>query len=92
MKLRRELIDRISYRVAGVLLKEDLVTGAEERDLAGRMVRVIADDLMVEDRLNEEVRELLRQHMDKIDRANVVYHELFKTLKAKLIRERKLIL
>jgi hypothetical protein len=92
MKLRRELIDRISYRVAGVLLKEGLVAGVEEPDLAGRVARAVTDDLMVEDRLNEEVRELLRQHMDKIDRANVEYHEMFKTLKAKLVRERKLIL
>jgi hypothetical protein len=92
MKLRRELIDRIAHRMAGVLRDENLVAGLEEPALAARIAQAVTDDLMVEDRLNEEVRELLRRHMDQIDRANVEYHEMFKTLKAKLVRERKLIL
>ena len=88
MKLRRELIDRIAHRMAGVLRDENLVVGLEEPALAARIAQAVTDDLMVEDRLNEEVRELLRRHMDQIDRANVEYHEMFKTLKAKLVRLR----
>jgi hypothetical protein len=52
----------------------------------------ITADLQVEDRLNDEVRELLRQHAREMDQANVEYHEMFKKLKAKLVRDRKLIL
>ena len=56
------------------------------------MAQVIAEDLRVEDNLNEEVRELMRQHMDRIRRADVEYHEMFKVIKAKLAKERNIIL
>ncbi len=92
MKLRRELIQRIAGRVTASLHDEGLVEGLAQPVLAQRIADAITGDLMVEDRLNDEVRELLRQHADQIDRANVEYHEMFKKLKAKLVRERKLIL
>ena len=47
---------------------------------------------MVEDRLNDEVRQLLEEHADKMAGGSVEYHEMFKLVKAKLVRERKLIL
>jgi hypothetical protein len=92
MKLRREMVQRIAGRVAAALRNERLVEGVAEPVLTQHIAHAISEDLMVEDRLNDEVRELLRQHADVIDRANVEYHEMFKTLKAKLVRERKLIL
>ena len=57
-----------------------------------RVGRALTEDLQVEDRLNEEVREILRGHADQIDRQNIQYHEMFKLIKSKLVRERKLIL
>ena len=92
MKLRRELIDRIAAHMAITLDEEGLVQGCERPTVASRLVAAITEDLLVEDKLNEEVRELLNQHAEQIGRANVEYHELFKTLKSKLVRERKLIL
>ena len=50
MKLRRELIDRIAHRMAGVLVDEELVAGLEEPALAGRIAQAVTEDLMVEDR------------------------------------------
>ncbi len=92
MKLRRELVERIAAHMAITLDEEGLAQGCERPAVAGRITAAMTADLMVEDKLNEEVRDLLKQHADQIGRANVEYHELFKTLKAKLVRERKLIL
>ena len=92
MKLRRELIERIAAHMAITLDEEGLGSGCERPILAQRIGAAITGDLLMEDKLNDEVRELLSQHAEQIGRANVEYHELFKRLKAKLVRERNLIL
>jgi hypothetical protein len=53
---------------------------------------VITDELMVEDKLNEEVREVLIQHASEMERSNVTYTEMFKMVKKKLAREKGIIL
>jgi hypothetical protein len=47
---------------------------------------------MVEDRLNEEVKELLRAHTAEIERGNIDYARMFTMVKRQLVRERGLIL
>jgi hypothetical protein len=53
---------------------------------------VFRDDLAVEDRLNEEVREILEKHNEEISRGDIDYQEMFRKIKTKLARERKIIL
>ncbi len=50
------------------------------------------EELTVEDRLNEEVRELLIEHQDEMRRTGVSYQEMYKKAKQQLARDRKLIL
>ena len=57
-----------------------------------RLARALTEDLQVEDRLNDEVREILRGLSDRMEGQNIQFHEMFKLVKAKLVRERKLIL
>jgi len=52
----------------------------------------MADELGVEDRLNEEVREILNQHSDEMRRTGVSYQDMYKKVKGELARQRKLIL
>lgn len=92
MKLRRELIERIAAHMAITLDEEGLYSGPERPILAQRIGAAISADLHKEDELNDEVRELLAQHAEQIGRANVEHHEMFKRLKAKLVRERNIIL
>ena len=92
MKLHRELVDRIASRVAATIDSEHLVAGLTRPALVDLLARAINDDLRVEDRLNDEVRDIIQQHMAEMDRANVEHHEMFKKIKAKLVRDRNLIL
>ena len=52
----------------------------------------MAEELSVEDRLNEEVRTILSQHADEMRRTGVDYQEMYKKVKGELARQRKLIL
>jgi hypothetical protein len=53
---------------------------------------VMQDEISVEDRLNEEVREILTKHADEMRRTGVQYQEMYKKVKGELARQRKLIL
>ncbi len=92
MKLTPDQVEIIAQGIVGQLEKTGAVRFSDRAALGERLGRVLVQDLQVEDRLNEEVREILRGHADQIDRQNIQYHEMFKLIKSKLVRERKLIL
>ena len=47
---------------------------------------------MVEERLNEEVRDVLVQHSNEMQRSNITYTEMFKMVKRKLAKEKGIVL
>jgi hypothetical protein len=53
---------------------------------------ILLNELMVEDRLNDEVRELLKKHETDIERNRMDYRKLFELTKQKLVKERNLVL
>ena len=93
MRLRKKIIDYIAKTVTDRLLDQGLLTvdGARET-VTAEVSRLITADLMVEDRLNEEVKELLRAHTAEIERGNIDYARMFTMVKRQLVRERGLIL
>ena len=52
---------------------------------------VIEEDLSVEDRLNDEVRDLLDDYSEYMRRENVSYQEMFRKIKNQLLAQRKVI-
>jgi hypothetical protein len=52
----------------------------------------MVDELLVEDLLEEEIRRLLVQYEKEMRRGGVSYSTLFNRIKAKLVRERGLVL
>jgi len=92
MRLTQEQIEVIAFRVVHDLQKKGLISADDAHDVELRLQQVVTDELMVEDRLNDEVREIMRSYDDQIRRADVEFHEMFKVIKAKLARERNIIL
>jgi len=52
---------------------------------------VISDELDAEDKLNDEVREILEQYSDYMRREGVSYQEMFRKAKNTLIQQRKIV-
>ena len=52
----------------------------------------ITEELSVEDRLNAEIRTLMKTYTAEIERGNVDYQKMFTMIKKKLVAERGLIL
>ena len=62
-----------------------------ENRLASLDIRLVHEDLAVEDQLNDEVRELLSQYSDYMRKEGVSYQEMFRRIKNTLITQRKVI-
>lgn len=54
--------------------------------------RLIFEELSVEDRLHEEIKELLKRYEPEIEKGRLDYRKLFEMTKAKLVKERNIIL
>ena len=59
--------------------------------VAEKIADVISEELAVEDRLNDEVRDLLSQYSEYMRREGVSYQEMFRRIKNTLISQRKVI-
>ena len=73
------------------MTEEKLQVDSEER-VCEAIAKLIADELAIEDRLNQEVRELLVQYSSELERSNVTYSEMFKMLKKKMAKEKGIVL
>jgi len=92
MRLLPEQVELMTHAVVRRLGEAGAARFSDAEATRERLARALTEDLQVEDRLNDEVREILRGLSDRMESQNVQYHEMFKLVKAKLVRERKLIL
>ena len=93
MRIPRSWAPLMAKRIAQNLTSREMVRAKVpmEKFLA-KVEEIITDELMVEDRLNEEVRELLKKHTSDIERERMDYRRLFELTKQKLVKERNLVL
>ncbi len=90
MLLARELVAYLSRRIVTGLSPQYLETHYPDAavDTVGA---VIEAELQVEDRLNEEVREMLSEYSEYMRREGVSYQEMFRRIKNTLMSQRKVI-
>ena len=92
MRLTSDEIEFISRKIVKTLSFEGKLQMDSDARVVEAIGKVITEELMVEDKLNEEVREVLIQHASEMERTNVTYTEMFKMVKKKLAREKGIIL
>jgi hypothetical protein len=92
MLLSRDYVGYMSKEVVKRLVERQMVETKAPDALAERVRQTMADELTVEDRLNEEVRDILAQHNDEMRKVGASYQEMYKKVKGELARQRKLIL
>ena len=70
--------------VSKLISDESIVFRGEKKALVERINKLITDDLSIEDRLNEEVKEIMRSYADQISKGNVDYGKMFQMIKTKI--------
>jgi hypothetical protein len=93
MRLRREMIQYLAQAIVRDLRATECIQMLGDREKVEVSIReVITEDLQVEDRLNDEVKELLRAFSSEFNKGEADYQKMFTMVKRKLVQERGLIL
>lgn len=93
MRLNRQQIKYLSEEILASVLKPGLMTlTAPASEAAAALERAIVEELMVEDRLNDEVKDILKAYEAEISAGRMDYKTMFDLVKKKLVGERGLVL
>ena len=90
MLLAREFVAYLSRQIVKRLTPQTIETSHPEA-VTELISNIITEDLGVEDRLNDEVRDLLSQYSDYMRKEGVSYQEMFRRIKNTMISQRKVI-
>jgi len=93
MRIPKSWVPIIAKKIIDNLIAKELVTPKIPLDkLLEIAEKLMMEELMVEDRLSDEVRELLKKHESEIERGRMDYRSLFELTKKKLVKERNIVL
>ena len=92
MRLSPDEIQFISRKIVKTLVSAGRLEVDNEQRVIDAIAHVIVDELMVEDRLNEEARQVLAEHMAHMERSDIAYSEMFKKVKRELAKKKGIVL
>jgi len=92
MLLSRDYVAYMAKEIVKRLVAAKMIETKHVDNLTQQVRGVMAEEVTIEDRLNEEVREILAKYSDEMRRTGASYQEMYKKVKGQLARERKLIL
>jgi hypothetical protein len=93
VKLSEAKVDALTEEIVRMLQqRDDLQIRLPPTRLRVLVRQTMIDELTVEDRLDEEIRRMLLPYEHEMRRGGVSYNAMFNRIKAKLVRERGLIL
>jgi uncharacterized protein len=93
MKISKERVGHMSEVLITRLQEEGhLALVGEKKAAVDALDRAITQELLVEDRLNAEVRELMKAYEAEIEKGRVDYQKMFAMIKTKLAKDRGLVL
>jgi len=93
MRLSKERVRHMAESLVGRLQQEEHIELVGDRKaFVDTLMHAITEELSVEDRLNAEVRQLLKNYEKQIEQGQVDYQKMFQKVKQKLVQERGIIL
>lgn len=92
MRLNKNQIEHMAFVIVRNLIKDEKIIADNKNKLVDDMANLITDEFLKEDKLDQEVREILSKHMEKIRKENIEYQTMFRMIKSKLAKERDIVL
>ncbi|MBI5193517.1 MAG: DUF507 family protein [Nitrospirae bacterium] len=93
MKIKKERITMLSKNIVeGLITKGCIVPSVTKDAIVSRLENIITEELMIEEKLNDEVREMLKTYSKQMEQGDVNYNRMFQMVKKKLIDERGIVL
>lgn len=92
MRLNKNQIEHLAFISVRNLIKEGKIITEDRNKLVDNLVSLLTEEFQKEDKLDQEVREILSKHMEKIRNENIEYQTMFRMIKTKLAKERDIVL
>jgi hypothetical protein len=90
MLLPREFVTYLSRQIVRRLSPGTVETHSPDK-VAELVGAVITEELNAEDKLNDEVRDLLEQYSDYMRKEGVSYQDMFRKIKNTMVQQRKIV-
>lgn len=92
MRLNKNQIEHMAFAIVRNLIKQEKIIVEKKTKLIEELENLIIEEFQKEDKLDQEVREILNQYMEKIRKENIEYQTMFRMIKTKLAKEKDIIL
>ncbi len=93
MRLKKEQIQKISTLLLTALKDHKAITfKTSEEKVLTRIAEIITQDLTAEDKLDEEVRQLMQQYERQIISGQLDRQKVFQMIKKQLVKEKNIVL
>ena len=90
MLLPREFVTYLSRQIVQRINGSAIETHAPER-VAAIVDTLIHDEMAAEDKLNDEVRDMLEEYSDYMRRESISYQDMFRKIKNTLVQKNKIV-
>ena len=91
MKTQKQMVDFLAKTIVTELVKRrKVILKTEESKLIENIAEILLKDLHLEEEINSQVREILKEHSQKLNNANVDYNRMFNLIKKKIMEEKGL--
>ena len=92
MLLSRDYVGYMTQKVVSRLIAAGMIETSAAQAVTERVRKVAQEEISIEDKIGDEVRQILTDHAEEMRRTGVSYQEMYKKVKGELARQRKLIL
>lgn len=90
MLLAKEFVEYLGRQVA-VRLASNMIEISNRAAVGEMLVSIVMDEMMVEDKLNDEVRTILEEYSVYMANNAISYSEMFRRIKNQLVQQRKIV-
>jgi len=92
MLFSKEYVAYLGRELTKKLIAGEQIATDDVPAVTARVQQALLDELAVEDRINDEVRVILEQYQDEMQRSGASYQEMFKKVKNELVRKYKAVI
>ena len=92
MLLSKEYVSYLAREVTKKLVAGEFIETKVLAKVTERVHSALLEEMTVEDRINDEVRAILEQYSEEMQRSGASYQEMFKKVKGELVRKYKAVL